>query len=255
MGKRRMICTDITRSDAFLDMPQSTRLLYYDLVQEGDDEGFVDNPKTIMRLTGATNDDMNILLSKKFVILPDEQKGVVVIKHWFIHNYIRKDRMTETNYKELKELLSFDENGSYTMATKCLPSDNQMSAQDKLSKDKLSKDNNNNKRFIKPTVEQIQEYIDSRHTNVDAERFFDYYESNGWKVGKNPMKDWKACVRTWEKNSGHTSQKQVDTLPTYDSSKNKQLSSKEENELLKLMGKEWYERIYWNLQRQIQINS
>jgi len=95
-----------------------------------------------------------------------------------------------------------------------------------------------NKRFTKPTIEEIQGYVNSRHTNVDAERFYDYYESNGWKVGKNPMKDWKACVRTWEKNSRHTSQKQVDTLPIYDSTKNKNITQEEENELLKLMGKE-----------------
>ena len=200
MGKRRMLCTDITRSDAFLEMPQSTRLLYYDLVQEGDDEGFVDNPKSIMKLTGATDDDIKILIAKKFVIIPDEEKGVVVIKHWYIHNYIRKDRMTETNYKELRSLLSLDDNLSYTMTTKCLPLANQMTAQDKLSKDKLS----NKTHFTKPTIDEVKEYIESRHTDVDAERFWNYYESNGWKVGRNPMKDWKACVRTWERSSGHT---------------------------------------------------
>ena len=243
MGKRRMLCTDITRSDAFLDMPQSTRLLYYDLVQEGDDEGFVDNPKTIMRLTGATNDDMNILLSKKFVILPDEQKGVIVIKHWYIHNYIRKDRMVETNYKEIKDLLAFDENGSYTLSTKCLPNDNQMSAQDKLSKDKLSKDKNNNgTHFVKPTIDEVREYIGLRNTNVDADKFWNYYESNGWKVGRNSMKDWKACVRTWERNTGHTMQTNVHTNVvtnydkeiTYDTSNNQKLSDEELNELLNL---------------------
>ena len=233
MGKRRMLCTDITRSDAFLDMPQSTRLLYYDLVQEGDDEGFVDNPKTIMKLTGATNDDMNILLARKFVILPDEQKGVVVIKHWYIHNYIRKDRMTETNYKDIKELLSFDENGSYTMPTKCLPTANQMPAQDKLSKDKLSKVNNNKTHFTKPTLEEITEYISDRHSDVDPNRFFDYYESNGWRVGKNPMKDWKACVRTWERNNINP-KTQEDSLPKYDASNNTKLSDDQLNELLSL---------------------
>ena len=201
MGKRRMLCTDITRSDAFLEMPQSTRLLYYDLVQEGDDEGFVDNPKSIMKLTGATDDDIKILIAKKFVIIPDEEKGVVVIKHWYIHNYIRSDRKTETNYKELKSLLVMDENNAYQLPTKCLPNDYQVGAQDKLSKDKLS----NKTHFTKPTIEEVEEYIKSRHTDVDANKFWNYYESNGWKVGRNPMKDWKACIRTWERNTGHTS--------------------------------------------------
>lgn len=61
-----------------------------------------------------------------------------------------------------------------------------------------------NTRFVKPTLEEVAEYISSRNTNVDANRFWNYYESNGWKVGKNPMKDWKACVRTWERNSKDT---------------------------------------------------
>lgn len=196
MGKRRMLCTDITRSDAFLEMPQSSRLLYYDLCQEGDDEGFVDNPKSIMRLTGATEDDMRILLTKKFVILPDEQKGIIVIKHWYIHNYIRKDRMTETNYKDLKALLGFDENGAYTMTTNCLPSANQVTAQDKLSKDKRSKD-----KFIPPTLEEVEEYCKERNNNVDAKKFYDYYNVAGWKDAKgNPVKNWKQkMIANWEK--------------------------------------------------------
>lgn len=57
------------------------------------------------------------------------------------------------------------------------------------------------KRFVKPTVEDIFNYCSERENNVDCRKFFDYYESNGWKVGKNPMKDWKASVRTWEKNT------------------------------------------------------
>lgn len=232
MGKRRMLCTDITRSDAFLEMPQSTRLLYYDLCQEGDDEGFVDNPKSIMKLTGATEDDMKVLLAKKFVILPCEEKGVVVIKHWYIHNYIRSDRKVETNYKDLKALLTMDENNAYQMPTTCLPDAYQMSAQDKLSKDKLSKDNINNKRFVKPTIEEIIDYVNERHSSVDANMFFDFYESNGWKVGKNPMKDWKASLRTWERN--RSDNRKEDVLPTYDNSNNQKLSNDELNELLNL---------------------
>ena len=55
------------------------------------------------------------------------------------------------------------------------------------------------KRFVKPTINEIQDYCIERNNNVNAEQFFDYYESNGWKVGKNSMKDWKAAVRTWER--------------------------------------------------------
>ena len=65
------------------------------------------------------------------------------------------------------------------------------------------------KRFSKPTIDEIQEYCNSRENKVNAEKFFNYYESVGWKVGKNPMKDWKACVRTWERNNYDTDKVEV----------------------------------------------
>ena len=114
MAERRMFAKTIIDSDAFLDMPMSARLLYYDLAMRADDDGFNNSPKKIMRTIGATNDDMNILIARKFVI-PFES-GVVVIKHWRIHNYIRKDTYTETKYKEEKELLELDENKAYTIS-------------------------------------------------------------------------------------------------------------------------------------------
>ena len=63
------------------------------------------------------------------------------------------------------------------------------------------------KRFAKPTVDDIVDYCNERNNIVDAQKFYDYYSSNGWKVGKNPMKDWKAAVRTWEKNTTATQTK------------------------------------------------
>ena len=114
MAERRMFAKTIIDSDAFLEMPISARLLYYDLSMRADDDGFVNSPKKIMRFIGATNDDMNILIARKFVIAFDN--GIVVIKHWRIHNYIQKDRYVETKYKEEKSLLSLDENNSYTLS-------------------------------------------------------------------------------------------------------------------------------------------
>lgn len=111
MAERRMFAKTIIDSDAFLDMPISARLLYYDLAMRADDDGFVNSPKKIMKIVGATQDDLSILAVRKFIIPFDN--GVVVIKHWYIHNYIRKDTYNETPYKEQKELLEFDENKSY----------------------------------------------------------------------------------------------------------------------------------------------
>lgn len=114
MAERRMFAKTIIDSDAFLDMPLSTQSLYFHLSMRADDEGFINNPKKIQRMIGATEDDLKLLNAKNFII-PFES-GVVVIKHWKIHNYIRGDRLVETQYKEEKALLTVKENGAYTIA-------------------------------------------------------------------------------------------------------------------------------------------
>lgn len=113
MAERRMFAKTIIDSDAFLDMPISARLLYYDLSMRADDDGFVNSPKKIMRFVGASIDDLNILTMRKFIIPFDN--GVVVIKHWKIHNYIRRDRYVETTYSDEKALLEVDENHAYRL--------------------------------------------------------------------------------------------------------------------------------------------
>lgn len=106
-----MFAKTIIDSDAFIEMPISARLLYYDLGMRADDDGFVNSPKKIMRMIGATIDDMNILIMRKFIIPFDS--GVVVIKHWRINNYLRSDRYTETQYVKEKEQLTIDDKGKY----------------------------------------------------------------------------------------------------------------------------------------------
>lgn len=113
MAERRMFAKTIIDSDAFLEMPMSARLLYYDLAMRADDDGFNNSPRKVMRTIGATTDDLNILIARKFII-PFEN-GVVVIKHWRIHNYIRKDTYNETPYKEQKAQLEYDENNAYRL--------------------------------------------------------------------------------------------------------------------------------------------
>lgn len=143
MSERRMFAKTIIDSDAFLDMPITARLLYYDLGMRADDDGFVNSPKKIMRITGASTDDINILIAKKFII-PFES-GVVVIKHWKIHNYIRKDSYVETKYKEEKALLELDENNAYRLpvtdsSQTCDNVVTVMSTQDRIGKDRIGKD-------------------------------------------------------------------------------------------------------------------
>jgi hypothetical protein len=113
MAERRMFAKTIVDSDAFLSMPVSTQLLYFHLAMRADDDGFINQPKAIMRVVGAKDDDFNVLFAKKF-LLPFES-GVVVVKHWRMHNYIRSDRYQATKYSKEKAMLSLDENNSYTL--------------------------------------------------------------------------------------------------------------------------------------------
>lgn len=112
MSERRMFAKAIVNSDAFLDMPLSTQCLYFHLGMVADDDGFVNNPKSIMRSLGAAEEDLDMLKMKKFILAFDS--GVIVIKHWRIHNYIRKDRKCDTKYVDEMESLLIDENGAYT---------------------------------------------------------------------------------------------------------------------------------------------
>ena len=138
-----MFAKTIIDSDAFLDMPLSTQALYFHLSMRADDEGFINNPKKIQRMIGASEDDLKLLMAKNFII-PFES-GIVVIKHWKVHNYIRGDRLKKTIYKEEAALLHEKESGAYTlspeMSVTCQSSDSQITAQVRLGKDRLGKSN------------------------------------------------------------------------------------------------------------------
>ena len=146
MAERRMFAKTIVTSDAFLDMPLSARCLYFTLGMFADDDGFVNNPKSIMRQVGACTDDLNLLLLKRFIL--SFESGVIVIKHWRIHNYIRNDRYKETKYVEEKSTLMLDEKGAYTendgsvyqMDTDGIPMVSKMDTQVRLGKDRIGKD-------------------------------------------------------------------------------------------------------------------
>lgn len=135
MAERRMFAKTIIDSDAFLDMPLSTQSLYFHLSMRADDDGFINNPKKIQRMIGSSDDDLKLLIAKNFII-PFES-GIVVIKHWKIHNYIRNDRYKETVYQEEKSLLEIKENKAYTYG---IPNGYQMETQVRLGKVSIGKD-------------------------------------------------------------------------------------------------------------------
>ena len=169
MARRRMFNLDIIDTDLFIEMPQSSRLLYYELCMRADDDGFVSSPKKIQRVVGCSDDDFKVLITKKFII-PFET-GVVVIRHWKIHNYIQKDRYKETLYSEEKRLLSQEENGAYKlMDTSCIQNGN--TGKDSIELVKNSIDNNI---YSPAKAEQCKEIID--YLNLKANTNYKYTTS------------------------------------------------------------------------------
>lgn len=165
MAEKRMFSKKIIDSDAFLDMPLSTQALYFHLSMRADDEGFINNPKKISRMIGCAEDDLKLLIAKNFII-PFES-GVVVIKHWLIHNTIRKDRAKETLYKEERRMINIKENGAYTTSNlgendNGLPNDNQVTTicQPNGSIDKIS--------IVENSIDKIS--IDIDNTNAQSDK-------------------------------------------------------------------------------------
>jgi len=178
MAERRMFAKSIVLSDAFLDMPLSSRCLYFTLGMLADDDGFVSSPKAIMRQCGATQDDLTLLLQKRYIL--GFASGVIVIKHWRMNNQLRSDRIHSTTYLEEKEQLMIDERGAYTekhefkglselcqpsdnqVTTNCQPSDNQTATEISIGKDSIGKYS------IYPPIspQGESEYDFSKHTNT-----------------------------------------------------------------------------------------
>lgn len=111
MAERRMFSKSIIDSDVFLDMPLSAQALYFHLSMRADDDGFLGNAKRIRSIVGASEDDLKLLIVKGFVLTFDS--GVIVIKHWRLHNYIQADRYKPSVFVEEKMMLSVDDNKIY----------------------------------------------------------------------------------------------------------------------------------------------
>lgn len=110
MAERRMFAKSVIDSDLFLDMPPTTQMLYFHLAMRADDDGFINNPRRIQRMIGASDDDMRILIAKQFILT--FENGVIVIRHWKLHNYIRKDMYHPTEYQAERQMLSLKNNKS-----------------------------------------------------------------------------------------------------------------------------------------------
>jgi hypothetical protein len=191
MAEKRMFTQKIIDSDAFLDMPLSTQALYFHLNMRADDDGFINNPKRIQRTIGASDDDLKLLIAKRFVIC--FENGVIVIKHWRMHNTLRKDRYNPTQYQEQLAMLDVKDNNAYTekpvdqMATTWQPNGNHLEPQhsiDKYSRDKESivedsisesDDSASSPKPSKPVKHKYGEYKNVLLTDDELEKLKDEY--------------------------------------------------------------------------------
>lgn len=178
MAERRMIAKSIIKSDQFLDMPATTQCLYFHLLLEADDDGFINAPKSIMRVIGAKDDDMRVLQAKGYII-PFES-GVIVIKHWRLHNSLRKDRYNPNPQleNERKQLVVAD-NKEYQLATNWQPNGNQLATsgiplvatgKDRLGKDRLGK-SSIGKNTYSPSLPSVAEDIVSHLNSVTGSSY------------------------------------------------------------------------------------
>lgn len=225
MAERRMFTKTIIDSDAFLDMSLSAQALYFHLSMRADDDGFINNPKKIQRVIGGSEDDLKLLLTKRFILVFNS--GVIVIKHWKMHNYIRKDRYNPTVYQDEKNQLKEKENGSYTdvitggqpddnhLSTSGQPDDNRLDTQVRLGKDRLGKDSKDDKQSSpeqtkkEPVKHKYGEYKNVLLSDEQLEKLKSEFP-NDWEEriervseycassGKT-YKNYLATIRNWAK--------------------------------------------------------
>jgi len=187
-----MFSLKIVDTDEFLDMPPTTQNLYFHLCMRADDDGFVSNPKKIMKIINSANDDIRVLITKNFVIPFDS--GVCVIKHWKIHNLIRKDRYTETEYKKEKKLLT-EEDDKYKLGSG-IPNGNQMATNGcrRLGKVRLGKDSNKNNSELKNSPLKRKDF---KVKSEIYKRIIDAYEKyKGIKLSGAEYGEVKRAIKT-----------------------------------------------------------
>lgn len=202
MAERRMMSKKITDTDAFLDMPLTTQALYFHFLQNADDDGFVGSPNSIMRKVGASKNDYDLLIVKRFIIVFDT--GICVIKHWRIHNYIQKDRYTPTTFLKEKAQLETEANGAYTdKKVECIQPVSNSYPQYSVGEDSIGKDSIGGVGESVLTTEEYNELV-SRLGASDT----DYYIQRvlAFKKKKpDAIFDMKSTILKWvreDKTSG-----------------------------------------------------
>ncbi len=195
MANKRMFDKSIIETTKFLDVSLSAKAIYFLLGMEADDEGFV-SAKRVLILYGGEMGDLKNLIDIDLVI--PFKSGVVVITDWNKNNWLDSRRIKETEYQEEKRLLGLNK-GKYVLLSKCLA--NASPEEYSIEENRIEEKRREEKKsvaFAPPSLSEVSEYCKERNNGIEANNFIDFYSSKGWMIGKNKMKDWRACVRTWE---------------------------------------------------------
>lgn len=218
LAQKRMFTMKIVDSDAFLDMPATTQCLYFHLNMRADDDGFIGNPKRIMKITGASEDDLRLLIAKRFVLTFED--GVIVIKHWRMHNTLSRDRYTETSYIDEKRMLLLKENGSYSLASGNVIDDTKL-----IERSNRQTHNRRNKDATKTHAEKdigLDIDIDKEKDNklivskdticqTDVRRVIEEWNKLQ-KVGINPIRDIKPSSKRYQLLKGRIREYGIDEV-------------------------------------------
>lgn len=199
MAIKRCFNQKITESDAFLEMPLSTQCLYFHLNMYADDDGFVNSPKKVMRMIGASEDDIKLLITKAFILA--FESGIIVIKHFRLHNTLQNDRYHPTEYQEEFELLGLKDNNSYTWKQ----NGNILDTEPNLTKHNITKHNNikhqygtyNNVLLTDEELETIKKEFPNDYKER-IERVSEYCASKG-----KGYKNYLATIRAWARKEGN----------------------------------------------------
>ena len=232
MAVKRMFSIDVTETDSFLEMPLTAQALYFHLGMRGDDDGFVSNPRSIMRVTGCSEGDLAMLAEAGYII--SFRSGVIVISDWKVNNNLRNDRYKPTTFQSERSMLSETANKRYIlngaptgnqMDTNGIPSDNQMTPQPNVTqRNQTQRSSSGNDTaaaadprtdsglaeivqhfqdvigiFPRSALDKLQRYCDSIPAEVICKAFDEAAESGhrSWKYANGVLKSWQADgVRT-----------------------------------------------------------
>lgn len=212
MAKNRCFCFDVLQEKQFCSLSFRARWLYILLNYEADNDGFIRSVDYVLRICSAGIEDLEALVSIGYLIRFDT--GVLLISHWNKHHSIRPDRRGKTAFQEELSQIVSDSSGIYRLKSAVLE-DNTVSKPDtkpEITKPKSSirksqpeksrvTEKKTLPRFTPPSLDEVKAFIEENQYHVDPQKWFSYYEANGWMVGKNKMKSWEASIRYWEHNN------------------------------------------------------